>query len=132
MLEKSANPSQLSAHGVVNIDEKLDLFHEHWSPHIIAELNGQHVKLAKLLGEFVWHQHEVEDEMFLVLKGELIIEFRDKTVVLHPGELCVVPRGVEHKPVAKEEVSIMLFEPASTINTGDKESDLTRKNLKKI
>ena len=102
----------------INLAEKLDLITETWSPRILAELNGQHVKIAKLKGEFVWHAHEDEDELFLVVEGELRILFRDGEVLLSPGEICVVPRGVEHKPVAEEEVQILLLEPASTLNTG--------------
>jgi mannose-6-phosphate isomerase-like protein (cupin superfamily) len=103
----------------VNIAEKLALFTEHWKPKIIAELNGQHVKLSKFRGEFVWHRHENEDEMFLAISGRFRIEFRDRTVWLEPGELIVVPRGVEHRPVADEEVAALLFEPAATLNTGN-------------
>jgi mannose-6-phosphate isomerase-like protein (cupin superfamily) len=102
-----------------NIPEKLSLFNDHWNPRIVGELNGQYVKLAKLKGEFVWHKHDHEDEMFYVLKGVLMIEFRDKVVELHENEFIIVPRGVEHKPVAEEEVSVMLFEPKTTLNTGD-------------
>lgn len=101
------------------LERKLALFSDHWSPRIVAELNGQHVKLAKLKGEFVWHDHKNEDELFLVVKGTLRIEFREKVVTLGPGEMVVVPRGVEHKPVAEKEVEVLLFEPASTVNTGD-------------
>ncbi|MBL7682690.1 MAG: cupin domain-containing protein [Flavipsychrobacter sp.] len=113
----------------INITEKLALFAEHWSPKIVGELNGQHVKLAKLKGEFVWHKHDAEDEMFLVIKGSFRMEYRDKTIVLNEGEFLIVPKGVEHRPVADEEVSIMLFEPASTLNTGDAESELTKHKL---
>lgn len=102
----------------INLDEKLALFTDHWSPRIIAALNGQHVKLVKFQGPFVWHQHEHEDELFLVLHGSFRMEFRDRTVELRAGEVIVVPRGVEHRPVADTEVSVLLFEPASTINTG--------------
>ena len=116
----------------VNLEEKLSQFDEHWSPKIVGELNGQHVKLAKVLGEFVWHHHEHEDEMFYVVKGELTLKFHDRDVVLKAGEFCVVPRGVEHKPVAEEEVHLMLFEPASTLNTGNITSDLTKENLERI
>ncbi len=116
----------------INVVEKLSLFDDHWNPRIVAELNGQHVKLAKLKGEFVWHKHDCEDEMFFVLKGKLAIEFRDKTMEFGENEFVVVPRGVEHKPIAREEVSIMLFEPASTLNTGDKQSALTREDLEWI
>lgn len=113
----------------INITEKLALFSEHWSPKIVGELNGQHVKLVKFKGEFVWHKHDAEDEMFLVIKGSFRMEYRDKTIVLNEGEFLIVPKGVEHRPVADEEVSIMLFEPASTLNTGDAESELTKHKL---
>lgn len=103
----------------VNLAEKLALFSEHWKPKIIAELNGQHVKLSKFQGEFVWHRHENEDELFLAVAGRFRIEFRDRAVWLEPGELIVVPRGVEHRPVADEEAAALLFEPASTLNTGN-------------
>ncbi|GJM21464.1 MAG: cupin [Planctomycetota bacterium] len=102
----------------VRLADKLAAFSEHWQPKLIAELNGQHVKLAKLQGEFVWHAHEQEDELFLVLHGELVMEYRDRSVTLREGELLVVPRGVEHRPVAEREVHVLLFEPASTVNTG--------------
>ena len=102
----------------INLAEKFGLFTETWSPRILAELNGQHVKLARLEGEFVWHSHEEEDELFLVVEGELRLLFRDGEVLLGPGELCVVPRGVEHKPVAEKQVQVLLLEPASTVNTG--------------
>ncbi len=116
----------------VSIAEKLDLFSEYWSPKIVGELNGQQVKLVKFKGEFVWHKHDEEDEMFYVLKGSFRMEFRDKTVILHENEFLIVPRGVEHRPVAEEEVSVMLFEPATTLNTGDAENELTKHNLDKI
>ena len=103
----------------VNLHDKLAQFHEHWSPRIVGELNGQHVKLAKLKGEFVWHSHADEDEFFLVLEGRLTIELRDGSVDLEPGEFYIVPRGVEHRPVAAEETHVLLFEPATTRNTGD-------------
>ena len=117
---------------IINIAEKLDSFSEHWNPKIIAELNGQQIKLAKLKGEFVWHSHENEDEMFLVIKGKLIISFRDGDKVLNEGEFLVVPKGVEHKPFAEEEVSIMLFEPATVLNTGNIDNEFTVKNLDRI
>lgn len=113
----------------INIKEKLSLFNDHWNPRIVAELNGQHVKLAKLKGEFIWHKHDQEDEMFYVLKGQLKIEFRDRSVIINENEFIVVPKGVEHKPIAKNEVCLMLFEPISTLNTGDITGELTRKNL---
>jgi mannose-6-phosphate isomerase-like protein (cupin superfamily) len=103
----------------VNLVEKLALFDDHWSPRIVAELNGQHVKLVKFRGEFVWHKHDHEDEFFLVVKGRFLMEFRDREVRLEEGEFLVVPRSVEHRPVAEEEVQVMLFEPAGTLNTGD-------------
>ena len=98
---------------------KLAAFDEAWQPHIVAELNGQQVKVAKLRGEFVWHSHADEDELFLVVAGALEMHFRDRVVHLGPGEALVVPRGVEHKPVAPDEAEVVLFEPASTVNTGD-------------
>ena len=116
----------------ININQKAARINDHWNPRILAELNGQHVKLAKLLGEFIWHKHELEDELFYVLKGELIMEFRDRTEVLYPGEMIVVPRGVEHRPVAREEVTILLFEPASTLKTGDQENERTRRDLERL
>lgn len=116
----------------VNLQEKFSLFQEHWSPKIVGELNGQHVKLAKLKGEFVWHHHELEDELFLVVKGTLKMEFRDKTVIIHENEFLIVPRGVEHRPVAEEEVSVLLFEPASTLNTGNTQNEFTKDQLEKI
>jgi mannose-6-phosphate isomerase-like protein (cupin superfamily) len=116
----------------VNLSQKLALFTEHWSPKIVGELNGQHVKLAKLKGEFVWHTHEAEDELFYVISGELIIQFRDKNITLLPGEFIIVPKGVEHKPVALEEVSVLLFEPVGTINTGDVVDDMTKDEVERI
>jgi mannose-6-phosphate isomerase-like protein (cupin superfamily) len=103
----------------VNLSRKMLEVKELWAPGIVAELNGQHVKLARLLGEFVWHSHAEEDELFLVLQGRLRIELRDREVLLETGEMLVVPRGVEHRPVADEEVHVLLFEPAGTVNTGD-------------
>ena len=103
----------------VTLAEKLARISDHWHPRVVAELNGQHVKLVKVRGEFVWHRHDEEDELFLVLHGELTIELRDGSVVLREGEMLVVPRGVEHRPVAAGEVHLLLFEPASTLNTGN-------------
>jgi mannose-6-phosphate isomerase-like protein (cupin superfamily) len=103
----------------VNLKEKLTLFSSHWDPKIVGELNGQHVKLVKFLGPFVWHQHENEDEQFLVLQGSFEMEFRNRTVPVREGEFLIVPRGVEHRPVAASEVHVLLFEPVSTLNTGD-------------
>jgi mannose-6-phosphate isomerase-like protein (cupin superfamily) len=109
----------------INIRQKLDLIHEHWSPRIIAQLNDYHVKLAKIEGEFIWHSHPETDEAFWVLSGRMRILFRDGAVTLNEGELFVVPRGVEHKPVAEQECAILLLEPAGTVNTGDAGGELT-------
>ena len=117
----------------INLLEKYIQINEHWSPKIIGELNGQHVKLAKISGEFVWHSHENEDELFMVIKGKLLMDFRDRTEIVKEGEIIIIPKGVEHRPrTENEEVQIMLFEPASTINTGEVVSDLTKENLEKI
>ena len=116
----------------VNIDEKLSLFNEHWDPKIVGELNGQYVKLVKFKGEFVWHKHDNEDEMFYVLKGKFNMEYRDKTVEINEKEFVIIPKGVEHRPVATEEASVMLFEPKTILNTGDKRNEFTKKNLQKI
>lgn len=113
----------------VNFGNAFDSISDYWSPKIAGELNGQHVKLAKLKGEFVWHKHDQEDELFLVISGELIIELRDKKLVLKEGEMVIIPKGVEHKPVAENEVEILLFEPISTVNTGEVSSDLRKENL---
>ena len=109
----------------VNLADKLARFTELWSPRIVGELNGQHVKLAKLAGEFVWHRHAEEDELFLVIAGHLDLHLRDRVVALDPGELFTVPRGVEHKPVAAGEAHVLLFERASTRNTGDVRNERT-------
>ena len=109
----------------VNIRQKLSRFHDYWSPRIVGELNGQQVKLVKFQGEFVWHHHENEDELFLVVRGRFRMDFRDRQVWLEEGELLIVPRGVEHRPVAPEEVHVLLFEPASTLNTGNVTDELT-------
>src|SRR6266852_5765375 len=116
----------------VNIAQKFTQIREFWKPYIAAELNGQLVKLDKLKGEFVWHHHENEDEMFLVVKGRFRIEFRDRQVWLEEGEFMVVPRGVEHRPVAEEEAWIMLFEPASTLNAGNVQNDRTLRELERV
>jgi len=116
----------------VNLAEKLGSFSDHWSPRIVAELNGQHVKLAKLQGEFLWHHHENEDELFLVVRGTLRLQFRDGETVLLPGEFAVVPRGVEHRPVADAEVELLLFEPATTLNTGNVENERTVRELHRL
>jgi mannose-6-phosphate isomerase-like protein (cupin superfamily) len=116
----------------VNIKDRFALFDEHWSPKIVGELNGQHVKLVKLLGEFVWHHHDEEDELFLLVKGRFRMEFRDRSVTLEEGEFIVVPRGVEHRPVADEEAHILLFEPASTLNTGNIRGEMSVAKLDRI
>ena len=103
----------------VNLAEKLGRFSDPWNPRIVGELNGQHVKLVKILGEFAWHKHEAEDELFLVVAGRFVMEFRDHEVGVEAGEFLIVPRGVEHRPVAEAEAHILLFEPAGTLNTGD-------------
>lgn len=116
----------------VNLSEKFSLFQDYWNPRIAGELNGQQVKLVKFKGEFVWHKHDHEDELFFVVSGSFRMELRDKVFDLHEGEFLVVPKGVEHRPVAEEEVSVMLFEPATTLNTGDAKGDLTKETLDKI
>jgi mannose-6-phosphate isomerase-like protein (cupin superfamily) len=113
----------------INLTEKFTRFSDHWNPRIVGELNGQHVKLVKLHGEFVWHKHDLEDELFLVMKGELRMEFRDRVEILGEGEMIIVPRGVEHRPVAEREVHLLLFEPAGTVNTGGAGGALTREEL---
>ena len=116
----------------VSIREKLARFDDHWRPRIVGELNGQHVKLVKLLGEFVWHRHDHEDELFLVVKGRFRMEFRDRHVWLEEGEFLIVPRGIEHRPVAEEEAHGLLFEPASTLNTGNVQNERTVARLDRI
>ena len=116
----------------INLKEKFSLFNDHWNPRIVGELNNQQVKLAKLKGEFIWHKHENEDELFLVIDGVLTIEFRDKIVELKENEFIIVPKGVEHRPIAEKEVSVLFFEPKTTVNTGDLENELTKKKLNKI
>lgn len=116
----------------VNLAQKLSLFDEHWSPKIVGELNGQYVKLAKLKGEFVWHQHEAEDEMFLVVKGRLTIKLPERDLILEQGEFFIVPRGVDHCPVAEEEVHVLLFEPVATSHTGNVRTEKTVDKLEWI
>jgi mannose-6-phosphate isomerase-like protein (cupin superfamily) len=116
----------------VNLAEKFSLIDELWVPKIAGELNGNYVKLVKVKGEFVWHSHESEDELFLVVRGEMTIRFRDRDVRLREGEFIIVPRGVEHKPVSEEEAHIVLFEPGTTVNTGDVEDALTQTDLEWI
>ncbi len=116
----------------INLKEKYALFNEHWSPKVIGALNGQQVKIAKVKGAFVWHQHEKEDELFMVIKGKLQLEFRDRIEEINENEIFIVPKGVEHKPVAEEETWIMMFEPATTLNTGNVQSAQTRVELERI
>jgi mannose-6-phosphate isomerase-like protein (cupin superfamily) len=116
----------------VNIEEKLALFKEQWQPKIVGELNGQYVKLVKFQGPFVWHHHDNEDEMFLVVKGRFRMEYADHDEWIEEGEFVIVPRGVEHKPVAEEEAHVLLFEPVSTLNTGNIENERTVPELEKI
>ena len=117
----------------INVIDKYGLFNDHWNPRIIGELNGQHVKIAKVKDEFIWHSHEQEDELFLVWKGTLIMDFRDKTVEIAPGEMLIVPKGVEHRPRTNgEEVWIMMLEPTTTVNTGAVDNERTRKELESI
>jgi len=112
-------------HKTINIHEKFSLFTEHWSPKIIAQMNDYHFKIAKIQGEFVWHSHPETDEVFIVVQGEMQIAFRDGVAALEEGEMLVVPKGVEHKPIAEEECHILMIEPAGTLNTGDAGGDLT-------
>jgi mannose-6-phosphate isomerase-like protein (cupin superfamily) len=116
----------------VNLGEKLALFSERWSPKIVGELNGQQVKLVKFQGEFLWHKHDQEDELFLVVKGRFRMELRDRNVWLEEGEFLIVPRGVEHRPVAEEEAHVLLFEPATTLNTGNVRNERTVAQLDRI
>lgn len=116
----------------INLGEKFSLFSEHWKPKIVGELNGQLVKLVKFLGPFEWHHHDNEDELFLVVKGRFTMELRDRPIDLEEGEFLIVPRGVEHRPVAGEEVHVLLFEPASTLNTGNVRSERTVEALDRI
>jgi mannose-6-phosphate isomerase-like protein (cupin superfamily) len=116
----------------VNLRAKFALFADHWRPKIVGELNGQQVKLVKFLGEFVWHKHDREDELFFVVAGRFRMEFRDRHVWLEEGEFLIVPRGVEHRPVAEEEVHVLLFEPATTLNTGDVRNERTVERLDRL
>ncbi len=116
----------------VNLSQKFSLFTSHWDPKIVGELNGQHVKLVKFHGPFVWHRHENEDELFLVHMGRFTMEFRDRSVPVEEGEFIIVPHGTEHRPVAEKEVHVLLFEPATTLNTGDVQSELTAREPGRI
>ncbi|MFY0632072.1 MAG: cupin domain-containing protein [Flavobacteriaceae bacterium] len=117
---------------VINIQEKFNLFSDQWSPKKIGELNGQQILLAKIQGEFVFHKHDDEDELFLVMKGQLVLELRDRSVTLNEGEFFIVPKGVDHKPIAKEETHLLLFEPLSTKHTGDVMADITVETYESI
>jgi mannose-6-phosphate isomerase-like protein (cupin superfamily) len=116
----------------VNLRQKLAQFHDQWKPKIVGELNGQQVKLVKFQGEFLWHHHESEDELFLVVQGRFRMDFRDRQVWLEEGEFLIVPRGIEHRPVALEEAHVLLFEPASTLNTGNILNERTVRELSRI
>ena len=120
----------------INLNEKLSLFDDYWNPRIVGELNGQLIKLVKFKGPFTWHHHENEDELFMTMKGRFRMEFREgveeRSVWIEEGELIIVPRGIEHRPVADTEAEVMLFEPASTLNTGNVSNELTRKTLEQI
>jgi mannose-6-phosphate isomerase-like protein (cupin superfamily) len=117
----------------INIEEKLNLFNDYWNPRIAGNLNGQLIKLVKFKGEFIWHKHDNEDEMFLVINGEFNMELRDKTIPISKGDFIIIPRGTEHRPVAVNEVHVMLFEPATTLNTGNVvDTKLTRQNLSEV
>ena len=116
----------------VNLKEKFDSFSDHWRPKIVGELNGQHIKVAKLKDEFVLHQHEKEDEMFLVIEGKLLMELDDKTLEINAGEFVIIPKGTNHKPIANGEVKVLLFEPDTTLNTGNTENKFTVKKIDKI
>ena len=116
----------------VDLEDKFSLFDEHWQPKIVGELNGQYVKLAKLKGEFIWHKHEDEDELFMVIKGKLRIKLRDGAIDLEEGQFCILPKGVEHLPIAEEEAHVMLFEPKGVLNTGDTRNERTVDELQEI
>ena len=117
---------------VINIQEKFKLFSELWTPKKIGELNGQQILLAKIKGEFIWHAHEHEDELFMIIKGSLMIEFRDKTIELNEGEIYIIPKGVEHKPIAQEEVHVLLFEPLDIKHTGNVMAAVTVETFENI
>ncbi len=116
----------------VNLAQKFDLFQEYWSPKIVGELNDSYVKLAKLKGEFVWHHHDTEDELFLVIKGRLLIKLRDRDILLEEGEFVIIPRGVDHLPIAEEEAHVLLLEPKTTLNTGNTQNERTVIDLEHI
>jgi len=117
---------------IINLKDKFNLVNEYWSPKIAGELNDAHIKLAKFKGEFVWHKHDNEDELFFIVKGKLLIKLRDKDINLQEGEFVIIPKGIEHCPIAENEVHVMLMEPKSTVNTGNIEHELTKKDLGKV
>ena len=117
---------------IVNLNHKFSLFHDYWSPKIVGEVNGSLVKLVKLKGEFVWHHHDAEDELFLVVKGRLLIKLRDRDLWINEGEFVIIPHGVEHMPVAEEETHVLLFEPGSTLNTGNVRDERTVEVLERL
>jgi mannose-6-phosphate isomerase-like protein (cupin superfamily) len=116
----------------VNINSKLELFKEYWTPKIVGDLNDSHILLAKLKGEFIWHKHDNEDELFLVIKGKLLIKLRDRDIYLQEGEFVIIPKGIEHLTIAEEEVHVMMIEPKTTVNTGDAKSDHTHTDLDRL
>lgn len=116
----------------INLADQFSVISDYWDPHVAGELNGQQVKLVKFWGEFNWHHHADEDELFYVVKGSFDMRFRDKTITVHAGEFIIVPRGIEHCPYAKDEVQVMLFEPATTLNTGNVENEKTKRTLKRL
>lgn len=116
----------------VNLAQKFNLFQEYWSPKIVGELNDSYVKLAKLKGEFVWHHHDTEDELFLVIKGRLLIKLRDRDILLEEGEFAIIPRGVDHLPIAEEEAHVLLLEPKTTLNTGNTQNERTVIDLERL
>jgi mannose-6-phosphate isomerase-like protein (cupin superfamily) len=116
----------------VNLAQKFSRFQDHWNPKVVGDINDSYVKLVKLKGEFVWHQHETEDELFLVVKGRLLIKLRDQDILLEEGEFVIIPRGVEHLPIAEEEVHVLLLEPKTTLNTGNVENERTVADLEHI
>ena len=116
----------------VNLAQKFSMFQEYWSPKIVGELNDSYVKLVKLKGEFVWHHHDTEDELFLVVKGRLLIKLRDRDILLEEGELVIIPRGVDHLPIAEEEAHVLLLEPKTTLNTGNTQNERTVNDLERI
>ena len=116
----------------INLAQKFTLFQDYWQPKIVGDLNDSYVKVAKFKGEFIWHHHENEDELFLVVKGELLIKFRDSEVLVRPGEFIIVPKGIEHLPIAENEVHVLVIEPKSTLNTGNITDDRTVRHLERI